>query len=171
MSKYRSYFTDKGFLLSVLLGMLALGVSLIVSTIAINYATRTASNSVTDIVLSNTRFYDVDGLFVYGALVLVVLIVIVMLAKPQSLPFALKSMALFFLTRAIFLSLTHISPFPMHIAIAPSFFTTSPLFRAFFTGDDLFFSGHTGLPFLMALVFWDTRPLRFLFIALALFFG
>ena len=38
MSKYRSYFTDKGFLLSVLLGMLALGVSLIVSTIAIRPA-------------------------------------------------------------------------------------------------------------------------------------
>ncbi len=38
-------------------------------------------------------------------------------------------------------------------------------------GGDLFFSGHTGLPFLMALVFWKKPILRYFFIASAIGFG
>jgi hypothetical protein len=39
------------------------------------------------------------------------------------------------------------------------------------SGDDLFFSGHTGFPYLMALIFWNTKPLRWLFLAASIFFG
>jgi membrane-associated phospholipid phosphatase len=38
-------------------------------------------------------------------------------------------------------------------------------------GGDLFFSGHTGLPFLMALIFWNHPRLRYTFIAASLIFG
>lgn len=38
-------------------------------------------------------------------------------------------------------------------------------------GNDLFFSGHTALPFLMALIFWQNVKLRWAFILLSLFFG
>jgi membrane-associated phospholipid phosphatase len=38
-------------------------------------------------------------------------------------------------------------------------------------GADLFFSGHTGLPFLMALIFWKNKLLRYSFLFLSVFFG
>ena len=43
--------------------------------------------------------------------------------------------------------------------------------RDFAFGGDLFFSAHTGTPFLMALAFWDNKFLRILFIVTAVFFG
>ena len=33
-----------------------------------------------------------------------------------------------------------------------------------FFGADLFFSGHTGMPFLLALIFWDWRRVRYMFL-------
>ena len=39
-----------------------------------------------------------------------------------------------------------------------------------FSGD-LFFSGHTGLPFLMALIFWSSPRIRCFFLALSVFFA
>jgi hypothetical protein len=47
----------------------------------------------------------------------------------------------------------------------------SMLVNKFSFGGDLFFSGHTGLPFLMALLFWENLRLRVLFIASSVFFG
>jgi membrane-associated phospholipid phosphatase len=41
----------------------------------------------------------------------------------------------------------------------------------FIGGNDLFFSGHTGAPFLLALIFWRIPPLRYLFLAWSLFFA
>ena len=164
--EYMKYFKDKKFILSFVIGLIFLGVSFVVNVYAVNYAARSASNSVTDLILSNTPFYNVDGIFVYGAVLLVLVIFLVCFLKPQRFPFILKSIALFTLIRSFFLSLTHISPYPEHIAISPSIFTT--LFPSIFTGDDLFFSGHTGLPFLIALVFWDNPLLRTIFLAFSL---
>ena len=38
-------------------------------------------------------------------------------------------------------------------------------------GGDYFFSGHTGLPFLLTLLFWDNVFLRVLFFVSSIFFG
>lgn len=38
-------------------------------------------------------------------------------------------------------------------------------------GGDLFFSGHTGLPFLVALIFWSSPRIRYFFLALSMFFA
>ena len=40
-----------------------------------------------------------------------------------------------------------------------------------FNGNDLFFSGHTGLPFLLALIFWENKKLRFLFLGFSVLFA
>jgi hypothetical protein len=39
------------------------------------------------------------------------------------------------------------------------------------SGNDLFFSGHTGLPFLIALIFWDHVYVRTLFLSSSVVFG
>jgi membrane-associated phospholipid phosphatase len=41
----------------------------------------------------------------------------------------------------------------------------------FFTGHDLFFSGHVGLTFLMALLLWDTPKLRYIYLAISAVFA
>lgn len=164
-------FKNRDFLISIAIGFIFLIASLVINSYAVEYATDSISNSVTDIVLSNTRVYDVDAIFVYGAVLMVLFIVVVCLLKPKSIPFVLKSTALFTLIRSFFLSLTHISPYPYHVIITPSFFSSSYYFHSIFTGDDLFFSGHTGLPFLMALIFWNYPILRFIFIFLSILFG
>jgi membrane-associated phospholipid phosphatase len=38
-------------------------------------------------------------------------------------------------------------------------------------GGDLFFSGHTGMPFLLALIFWEDKWTRFLFLGFSIMFG
>jgi hypothetical protein len=159
-------FRNKSFLLSVFFGFVLLIGSLFVNFYAGVYANERASNSVTDIVLSNTRVYDLDAIFVYGSWFLVFTITVLCFLKPQRLPFVLKSIALFVFTRSIFLTLTHLAPFPNQIAIDPT-----SLLRYFVFGADLFFSGHTGLPFLLALIFWDDKFIRYFFVLLSLTFG
>jgi hypothetical protein len=162
---------QKTFLLSFLTGLVFLAGSFVVNYFAASYATSRASDSVTDIVLSNTRVYDVDAIFVFGALFMVAVIAVVCFYKPRSAPFTVKSIALFIFIRAIFISLTHIRAFPVRALIDYNFLNASTFWNGIFTGNDLFFSGHTGLPFLMALIWWKNRFLRTLFLMFSLLFG
>ncbi|HVU06242.1 MAG TPA: phosphatase PAP2-related protein [Candidatus Paceibacterota bacterium] len=155
-------FKDKAYTRRFLLAWLLLLVALVVNYCAGIYADRVASNSVTDIILDNVPVVDVDGIFIYGGYALIACIVLAGLQKPNRGPFIVKTIALFYVTRAIFASLTHIAPFPSHIIIDPTGFS-----RFFNFDGQLFFSGHTGLPFLMALVFWDNKRVRISFMVLS----
>jgi hypothetical protein len=169
--RYRVYCAKSSFWISSGLSLVAFFVGVGFNLYAIGYATEKASNSVTDIILSNIPVFDVDGLFVYGAAVLVIFILVVLLLNPKQIPFTLYSLGLFFLIRSVFISLTHVGPFPTHTPIQ---FTSNIgifLSNIFIGGDDLFFSAHTGVPFLMALVFWRELFLRYLFLVASVFFG
>src|ERR1035437_1440007 len=170
MQAYKTYFTDKNFLISFFSGALLLGISLVVQFFVSNYVTRSVSVPVTDIILSNTRVYDVGGIFVWGAVILVIVGLFVILRRPNYMPFVAKSVALFTLIRSVFVSLTHISPFPTHTIISSAFFNKE-VFNGIFTGNDLFFSGHTGIPFLLALLFWDNKKLRYVFLGFSILFA
>lgn len=165
LRKYKLQLTDKDFLLSLFSAFLLLAASLIVNFYAGLYAAEKASNYVTDLILSNTRVFDVDGIFVYGFMSFLIFIVFLCAIEPRRMPFTIKSVALFVFIRSVFISLTHIGPFPTSAII------DSSMARDFTFGADLFFSSHTGLPFLMALVFWDNAYLRAFFIATAALFG
>jgi membrane-associated phospholipid phosphatase len=86
------------------------------------------------------------------------------------MPFVMKSVALFTLIRSVFVSLTHISPFPTRALINSPFFNKE-VFSGIFTGNDLFFSGHTGIPFLLALIFWENKILRIFFLSFSVLFA
>lgn len=163
-SRYR-IFTNRKFLELFLVGVFLLSASLVINFYAGNYATEKASAPVTDIVLSNTRVYDFDFIFVYGAIAFWILVGIFLLHHPHRIPFVLSSIALFIIIRAIFISVTHIGPFPGQLIVESNL-----LSKLTFAGD-LFFSGHTGLPFLMALIFWDNIRVRLLCIASSVLFG
>ncbi len=162
---YKTHFKDKKFIWSVIIALLFLAVSLVINFYAGTYATESASSPVTDIILSNTKAFDLDGLFVYGSLIFFFFSCFICLRDPEKIPFAGKSIALFIITRSIFISMTHIGPFPSQIAIH------SDILSKLTFGGDLFFSGHTGLPFLLALIFWQNKTIRNIFIAFSLFFA
>ena len=170
MQSYKKYFTDKSFLISLASGLLLLGISLVTQFFINGYVTNAASSPVTDIILSNTRVYDVDGVFVWGAVLLAFVALVVGFTRVKCLPFGFKSVAVFVLIRSVFVSLTHIGPFPTHVIISSTFFHKEA-FNGIFTGNDLFFSGHTGLPFLLTLMFWDDKLLRYVFLGFSLVLG
>ncbi|MEI8174752.1 MAG: phosphatase PAP2-related protein [bacterium] len=164
--KFNDSFKDRYFITSFLVGLLFFFISLVINFIAGTYATERASLPVTDIILSNIRVFDVDAIFIYGPVIFWTFAGLVLLYNPKKIPFTLKSIALFVVVRSIFISLTHIGPFPTQAIISSSDF-----FSKFTFGGDLFFSGHTGLPFLMALIFWREKKLRYIFIISSLIFG
>jgi hypothetical protein len=167
MQTYKKLFLDKQYLESLFVSIVALFGSLVVNFYAGTYATERASNSVTDIVLSNTRVYDLDGFFVFGPVALALFVILLCLIHPQKLPFTLKSVALFVIIRSVFISITHIGPFPDQLVIVSG----ASIIKDFTFGGDLFFSAHTGLPFLLALIFYKSKTLRYMFIITAISFG
>jgi hypothetical protein len=150
---------------SVCEGAVFLGASSIAIFAAVSYATVHASNYVTDFVLSRVGPFNVRFLFIYGTFTAFVITGSLLALRPNRLPFALKAIALFLLVRAVFVTLTHMAPSP----IDPQ--KPAPFFNSIFYGGDLFFSGHTGLPFLAALAFWHIPQWRTFYLALTAFFG
>ena len=144
---FSTLFGNRTYLRSLCEGAAFLAASTIAIYAAVGYATIHASNPVTDLVLSRIGPFNVRFLFIYGTFTALGFTACLLVRRPNRLPFALKAMALFLLVRAVFVALTHIAPSP----IDPQ--QPAPFFNSILYGSDLFFSGHTGLPFLAALAF------------------
>lgn len=164
---YKTLFSDRQFVWSLIFGFLLLFLSLLTNYEAGTFATEHASQPVTDLVLDHIPVFDVDTIFIYGPFFIWIIVSVIGLRSPQKIPFILKSIALFVFIRSGFITLTHIGPFPDQIIVG----NPGDLIRKFTFGGDLFFSAHTGLPFLMALVFSYNKELRAFFILCAVYFG
>ncbi|OGC82225.1 MAG: hypothetical protein A2V81_00615 [Candidatus Abawacabacteria bacterium RBG_16_42_10] len=125
------------------------------------------SNGVADLILDSIPRLDVSFVFIEGALLMTLLIFIIALRRPTYIPCILFNVAMFFGVRAAAVILTHLGP-PLTV---PDLTLASNLTERFVQGADYFFSGHTGFPLVIALVFWDTRWIRYLFIGFSIFFG
>jgi len=136
---------------------------------ASNYSTRVSSNFVNDLFLDNLPILDLNGIIVEGALVAIVGSILLFFMKPHYLIFALKASAIFVATRAVFIAVTHLGIYPGHIAPGIGFFDR--LYTNLSLQGGFFFSAHTGLPFLMALILWRERLWRYVYLALSLVFG
>jgi hypothetical protein len=156
--KHKAFWLQKSFVNNVLIGIIFLVVAFFANYYANSYTTAHASNYVTDILLDNLPVVDVHLIFSEGAIVFILALIAILLYEPKYLPFALKSIAVFVLVRSFFLILTHLAP-PFHqIYINPADYISR-----LSSGQDLFFSAHTGLPFLMAFVFWKQKRIRYFF--------
>ncbi len=163
--RYRHYGGQREYRRSLFASFALFCVSVVASFYALSYATERASSSVTDIVLSNIPAFDVDGLFAWGTIAFIVFIVLLLLAHPKRIPFSLYAMALFYLIRSAMVSLTHIGPFPVQTPDA----NWGALMNHFLFSSDLFFSGHVGVAFLLALIFWKEKILRSIFLGASLY--
>lgn len=163
--KHKNLWGQKSFCLSFGFGLVLALITFTANYFANLYAISHSDNTVSDIILDNLPAQDVTSIFLGGAVILLILLLIIFIREPKYIPFSLKSVSLFYLVRSFFLILTHLAPpFNNTISYSNSFTLLS-------SGYDLFFSGHTGLPFLFALIFWETKSLRYLFFAGAIFGG
>ncbi|MDP2665751.1 MAG: phosphatase PAP2-related protein, partial [bacterium] len=169
---YKDIFCD-GELYSLLTAFFMLGFAYVfehfANIYAFAYSERPTSSYVGDLFLDNLPAVDLNLIIIEGAFLSIILGTLYLLSKPRHILFALKALALFIIVRALFISLTHVGVYPTHIAPGLGFFANIYSYLNFQLG--FFFSGHTGLPFLMALVFWDNRTARIVFLSMSLVFG
>ena len=166
INTYKNYWSNKTLIISTIVGVIFFALSLLINHAATSYATNRASSPVQDIVLSNIPVFNVDYIVTDGALLFLIFIAWVSFAKPNRVPFVLKSAGLFVIIRSIAITLTHIGLAPERSYVDPS-----AIFGPINLGADLFFSGHTGLPFLMALVFWKQKFIRNISFVVSLIFA
>ncbi len=152
--------------MAIVFGFLFLIISITFSHWTSNYVDSKNGNQVGDIFLDNLPVMDVDGVLIYGTLIFGFFMSCLLLAEPKKIPFTLKTLALFIFTRAIFVSLTHLGPPAGKIVL-----NANDLFSSMLFGNDFFFSGHTGMPFLAALIFWKDKTIRYISLAVSLIFA
>ncbi len=160
------YFRNQAYRDSLVVSMFLFCIALVVNYYAGTYASSVTSTPVGDVFLSNIPVQPVINLFVDGSTVFWIFSMLVYITHLQKIPFTLKTASLFIIIRSVFINLTHIGPFPDMIVLPPDRFINFLSFKG-----DLFFSGHTGFPLLMAFIFWDSKLLRYIFIGWSLFFA
>jgi PAP2 superfamily C-terminal len=152
----------------VLLGI-AFTVEHFANVYAFAYSVRPTSVFVGDLLLDNLPVVNLNLIIIEGALISIVAGVIYVLLHPRYVFFSLKALAVFIIIRALFVSFTHVGIYPSHVDPGAGFFDGLYTYLNFQLG--LFFSGHTGLPFLMALIFWKKSYARIVFLSLSFIFG
>lgn len=159
INRHKSLWSQKSFIWAVAFGLILIGLALL-STYYANYYTEIhAGGPISDIILDNIPVFNVNFIFSEGAIIFIGILAVILLVEPHRLPFTLKAVAIFVIVRSVFITLTHLGP-PIH----QSYMDTSDLIYKLSSGDDLFFSAHTGLPFLLAMSFWESKWLRYFFL-------
>lgn len=162
-------FYTKARVRSLVVAFIFLALALIFQFYALAYSSRVPSNSVPDLILSHIPIVNLNDIIVEGALGAIAGSILLLLHKPRYLIFTLKAVAIFIATRAVFVSLTHLGIYPGQINPDNGFFDR--LYTRFGLEAGFFFSSHTGLPFLMALIFWNEKFWRYVYIVMSIVFG
>lgn len=124
------------------------------------YVTEKGSAAVTDFVLDHFGPYDLSFFFIYVWLFLVSLLILYpVIFKVELFHRVLGQFSFLIIIRSFFITLTHLkTPIDAIYANFPGFIST----MAF--QNDLFFSGHTAVPFL-GFLFYKSHKIRWLFLA------
>ena len=165
-SKYRFYWQRKDFRSAVFSSLLFFAVSMAFYHFAKMYADMRAGNYVSDILLDNLAVVQVDDFLNYGVELFSLFMIYCLITEPKRAPFTFKSLAIFILIRSIFITLTHMGPSPIITHIDPD-----DLLSSLISGNDFFFSAHTGIPYLLALIFWDEKIIRYIALGASISFA
>ncbi len=158
---WRAFFHSPYNVLSTIIGVALLETSYRITTSLAVYATKNAGAPLNDIVFSyigrvDTSIIHGDLSFLLFDLRYILFFILIYYA-----PFATKALAFLILFRACVINLTQLG-MPDGIV---------PIASSITFGGDLFFSGHVANTFMLALIFWDKRYLRFFFIGISIVFG
>lgn len=141
--------------------LLLSGILVLISSLFLNYFVSTWVDSVSktavgDLFLDLIPVFELNFLFFWAVFFFWISTTVFLLVNPKQLSFICWSLSLFVLIRCFFISLTHLGPpeSAIHIPESLSWFNFSA---------DMFFSGHVGGPFLVALII-ESRPIKYLMI-------
>lgn len=156
---------------SFYVGLLLLAFALIIQIYAGHYSYRKASAapSAHDVLLDNLPTLNLNYVIVQGSFVAIAIAAYLLLRYPHHLLFGIKAIALFIVIRAMFMSLTTIGIYPEQTVFDGG--TGVGIYNFFNFPGNFFFSGHTGSPLLIALIFWHERRVRRFFIGVSLLFA
>lgn len=149
--------------------MLLLIGAFILGFFANSYSTRTGGNFVGDFFLDNLPVVNLNPIIIEGALLTMLIGIVLLLAKPRYIIFTIKAAAIFITIRSFFVAVTHLGVYPNQIVPSNGFF--DQLYVALNLQAGYFFSGHTGLPYLMGLIFWKEKFWRYFFFIVSASFG
>ncbi len=128
-----------------------------------------ATRYVGDLLLDHLPILNLNLIIVEGALWTILISALVILSKPKYLIFTLKTLSIFLALRAVFVAVTHLGIYPGQIVPGPG--PLDHLYVALGLETGYFFSAHTGLPFLMALILWREKLWRFIYLLASAIFG
>jgi len=168
LSEYKGFWTPAR-KRSLYEGILFLAIALVAQIFAGQYSAKSATNIVGDVFLDNLPTIDFTRIIVDGAFFLTILSAVLLFLSPRHLLFAIKVVSLFIIIRSFFVTLTHLGIYPNQIVLGNSLMDR--LYILLNMQDGFFFSGHTGMPFLLALIFWYEKPWRYFFITVSLIFA
>lgn len=160
---------DKAYLWSLLAGVVVFVAAYIINDLVSIYKDSAEFSAVGDFILEKVPTYNLEFLFVFGLYFLVALIVIyTIFVRSDKLPFVMKTYGILIIVRACFILMTQVGP------PAGYFYNDvlgfEGLFSQWMYKNDLFFSGHTAIPFLAFLLFNETK-IRWFFFGGALLMG
>ena len=136
-----------------------------------NYVDNFQGTPVGDIILDNIPTFNVDGIIVLGTLSFILFVIILFLLKPKYVIFGIKTLSIFVIIRSFFISLTHLGVSFHQVVIDESTFGYNIYNFLFSSKSDFFFSGHAGIPFLFALIFYNYKRLRYFLFLCSIFLG
>ncbi len=169
---HRGGFWTKARKRSLYVGFFLLFIALVIQTTAGRYSARHAivAPPASDLLLDNLPVVNMDFVIVTGAIAFWVIVCWLMAVRPRYLLFGLKAIAMFIIIRAFFITLTHLGVYPSGVLPGGDDFGYR-FYRLTTYEGNLFFSGHTGFPFLMMLIFWDQRFWRWFCLAATFLFA
>ncbi len=164
--RHLSFWKDRTILYHTFLSVGLLTLSLYLIYFARIYTSDYLDNVVPDLILDHVPVMDVGYIFFQGAFLLILSLAAILIWEPKYLPFTLEASALFAFARSFFMVMTHLSApaTEYYKYIEHEHHVTNVVFTLS-TGNDLFFSGHAGFPFLLALVFWQRKRIRWFFLS------
>ncbi len=152
-------------------GVIFLAATLIIQQLANNYVSAINGPVVSDLIVNHLPIWDISRIFVQATIASTILVTILLLAKPKYLVFTIKSLAVFVLIRSFFIILTHLGTNPYQLQPNPENLGYTVYNFLYNAKGDFFFSGHTGVQFLLALIFWREKAWRYFFLACSVLFG
>ncbi|MBU0907211.1 MAG: sphingomyelin synthase family protein [Nanoarchaeota archaeon] len=137
----------------MLISLILLATAIILDYLAGAYVTTVPAVEAPDLILDNIPTLDLDFIFLYGIiLIIVVLLVYPLLFKIREFHRVISQFSLLIAVRAAFTTFTHLK-----IPAQALVFTLPRIFSFITFQNDLFFSGHTAVPFLGFLLFRHSK--------------
>jgi uncharacterized membrane protein len=162
--KVKVFLKDPDFFYQLFAGSLMLLLGMVTSVLGNHHATTHMGASVPDIFIWGISSQNMVSYYVGTAITFLIVLGCFIIWKPRTAPFLLFALGMFYLIRSGFIIL-NTPGFPEGIV---GMNTASPFIKEYFFGGDLFFSGHAGAPFLVALALWNYHKIaRTVFLAVS----